>query len=1065
MTPTRIPHAALSLTMAATVAALAAAGSAAAAPAAAQTASPAASATRLVVSPRPGERISGGPVRITVRAGREHRDLRARLNGVAIGTEFRRVGRLLRRLPVSHSHGLRFGTNVLRVEARLNGRTRRATVRFRVLRRRPLVGAGRDTRVAVGVAARLRGSVSPHTRAARMRVRWTVVKAPPGSRVRGRRQTARRGARAATAAATPLPSRGTSLSAGFTPDVLGRYVVRMTVEHPSGTVSDTVAIDSVPRSATILLDTAVDGPDPAGATTPGAPGDAAQRSGIRVGTTVYRAPWMQVRDGVGFASGNAGGIQYRSAWQVLVLDRRTLALVSNRTYGICGGSYVCAAAANGQLQRADLAGDLNAAGIGRLVIVASHPTRTLSQGRGVWAAPASFKIPNEVLPAIGFPDSSDPLWDRLPSAYDGTVAGVGVPTMRPGGARLSFAPGGRARMWGYLSAGDTGYYGFVPGARVKFDTRAATACDAAAGGSCTITQSVGDKTLSGRLPNGWSGYVVTVYDRWTLALKGTRTFAAGQADGGASARAMADYLAGVRDSVVSVTSLYTPGKAVMTHPTASAADWKRLAQAVASVGGTRHRFNTAAANAKVDYSLIGWAGAGEGGGTEIATPGARLRGVLVPDAHSLMTPANVSADGPPAERLQQLIVRNPVTRWPLDGQPGPRAALAWLGGQVPQLGPHPRSAYWLKGTTLDTEHVREQLKGLRMPANAGFGAEDFDTARRQLLQELLWVGNVRSYLGQLSQPYLTTIQQAFPASTTLADRLETELNVAREEAEFSADWFELVESLLSFAGGFEGALAKEAAHIANFVLETATAAMEASRFGYESSFDGSAEIDDDRRLKADELAEALTRRAQQSISALERMGNAIVSDPTKLKEVGRYGGCTDCADGYEEYGLVQADVTESVELASLSLERVLYGQLVTRSFPVWDTGLARDPRPYERFLCNGGYALNSPFDGAPELASAKSLEELDPTGAATRWRTSIMVTRHQYVYGWPSEQVLHRMFDPVDLLDPDGGGLAMTPRDVMRERQVVYEPGVSCWWTYPYRTEGGVVEDRPEPQG
>jgi hypothetical protein len=138
-------------------------------------------------------------------------------------------------------------------------------------------------------------------------------------------------------------------------------------------------------------------------------------------------------------------------------------------------------------------------------------------------------------------------------------------------------------------------------------------------------------------------------------------------------------------------------------------------------------------------------------------------------------------------------------------------------------------------------------------------------------------------------------------------------------------------------------------------------------------------------------------------------------------------------------------VTQAKQLASLGLERALYGQLMTRSFPVWDTGLARDPRPGSNFACGDS---DSPFDGSPALAAAKSLEELDPQRTVTRWRTSVAVTRNDSTYSWPSETVLHRMFDPVNLLDLDAGGLGMTPQDVYRERENIYEPGPVCWWSY-----------------
>ncbi len=93
------------------------------------------------------------------------------------------------------------------------------------------------------------------------------------------------------------------------------------------------------------------------------------------------------------------------------------------------------------------------------------------------------------------------------------------------------------------------------------------------------------------------------------------------------------------------------------------------AAAIASIGGTLDGFNSAITTSGSGYALIGWAGAGAGSGVETSGANARLRGALAPDAASLMKPANVSADGPPAEKLQQLLVQAPSTGWRYDADP------------------------------------------------------------------------------------------------------------------------------------------------------------------------------------------------------------------------------------------------------------------------------------------------------------------------------------------------------------------------------------------------------------
>ena len=147
----------------------------------------AAASASVVVKPKPGQEITHHPVRFVVRAGPEAEDLKARLNGVRIGRDFLVTRRGRRVLSISNSHGLRHGSNVLKVVARTHRGTvvRRSTVRFTVAHKRPLAGAGRDRRIARGDRIKLKGGVVEHPDGPRGdRVRWTVVRAPRGSRLR-----------------------------------------------------------------------------------------------------------------------------------------------------------------------------------------------------------------------------------------------------------------------------------------------------------------------------------------------------------------------------------------------------------------------------------------------------------------------------------------------------------------------------------------------------------------------------------------------------------------------------------------------------------------------------------------------------------------------------------------------------------------------------------------------------------------------------------------------------------------------------------------------------------------
>jgi hypothetical protein len=144
----------------------------------------------VVVSPRAGRIVRSHHVGLRVRSRGLSGVLWARLNGVQIADDFGRPRRGVRAVRVSVSHGLRRGRNVLRVRVRRRGQVpARATVRFFVRTKRPLVGAGRHGRIVIGSRTRLYGQVKHAKsrgvrRAARSKVRWKLVRAPRRSGIR-----------------------------------------------------------------------------------------------------------------------------------------------------------------------------------------------------------------------------------------------------------------------------------------------------------------------------------------------------------------------------------------------------------------------------------------------------------------------------------------------------------------------------------------------------------------------------------------------------------------------------------------------------------------------------------------------------------------------------------------------------------------------------------------------------------------------------------------------------------------------------------------------------------------
>ena len=110
----------------------------------------------------------------------------------------------------------------------------RATVRFFVRGKGPLIGAGRDRRVVVGSDVGLYGQAKG-VGAAPSNLRWKLVAAPAplSSPPRARRRPAE-----ITSPDGP--------TAGLRPTTLGSYVVRLTHGSGKSATSDRVKLDAVP---------------------------------------------------------------------------------------------------------------------------------------------------------------------------------------------------------------------------------------------------------------------------------------------------------------------------------------------------------------------------------------------------------------------------------------------------------------------------------------------------------------------------------------------------------------------------------------------------------------------------------------------------------------------------------------------------------------------------------------------------------------------------------------------------------------------------------------------------
>lgn len=1003
-------------------------------------------ATRLVVSPKPGQAIGGDRVRIVVRAGAEGESLKARLNGVPIGKRFAvRVRERRRVLEASPADGLRRGRNVLRVWVAERGGYRPATVRFEVAHRRPLASAGIDRRVVAGRRFEVQGLLRLHrSDAGRKRLRWEVVKAPARSALS---RSLRTGAKA-SAKPSALSGRRT-LTPTLRPDVRGRYKIRLTAISGNGASSDTATLYAVPANPLVLLDTSV----PATASEP--------RPGIQVGGDVLRAPYLRTAGKQGSYSGDADGIEYAAIWQVLAYDRVTMALKWNRTYGICNREasvYPCTADEGGNPKAADLGAELSALGPQSLVVAVSHPSGG-APGLG-WAAPAAFGYLAS-LKEIGLPTPADAeLAPQIAAAKAGEMAAVGVPGLAEGEAKF-IVGGGRTGLRGYLTPDSNApkRYFYLPGAREPFDSRFAGSCNAQ---GCTVAQKVGETVVNGTVGAGQAGFLVSGFDRHTLAPVEHQTFttASGVNEGSVSlgsaeTEKMAAYLQSLasRELLVFVTSVHGPSQsgAVFFTPGTPAGAWGRLTEAIAAIGGTREGFNSAATTAGSDYTLVGYAQLEEGAGDEIAGAAARLRGALVPSARSQFEPhAVTSGDAAPAELLIQILLRAPQpSAWPLQGNTEAQAAIAAIGAQSKQLGPNPRAAYWTQLTSPELAALAlEEVERSRRPPNATFGAKAFGKAKEALETEIGYVKTTRTYMKELAQPASQAGKIGWQEAGLISAELTERLKQLKEEGQAKAEYLAIVEELLEIVS--LGADVKEWAKTAKFLAGAAIAA-EVGQTIWAGDYSGAAKTPG-VTVQALQLGKQLRLQAEANEATFARMGDVIVSDWTKLREVGAYGGCNPSGGcgAYEELG--HDEESEEVAAAAMkrSFDREIYERLVPLAFPIWNTGLTTNQEaavPPGEFECSD---VSRPFEGAPQAAYHRSLWQYDPVTGAKTWRVYLSVARSERTYGWAPEPMLKRMFEPVPVANSNAeeGGLGIDSGHFMRQGLKIseYVSGWVCEW-------------------
>jgi hypothetical protein len=786
-----------------------------------------------------------------------------------------------------------------------------------------------------------------------------------------------------------------ALDARFQAKVLGQYALRLTVGRGNHTVSSPVKLEAVPGTPMVPINTHAGDPN---------------HPAITIGANLYHPLTTGMPDwGVAF---------------VLVLKRSDLSKVDEATFSLkTWAEAVPRWIADHQLNNGHHEGDL--------VIVSIWPGRHDAASSNPFAFIGADLLDHSA----------------QPNAF---YSAIGVPGMHAGDADEGYlpatAPQASVGMRGYLSPDQHLDYGYIPSTEIILHYGASDRCASAP--NCQ-TQT--------------SGFWVRVFDPYTFRPINSRLFYTGANPAPFAQRAEADSMAEELDAIppgdlVTVESFSSRSadgaypRPVWDHLTRS--NMEKLALAIAHVGGTRNGFNRAAGMVPAAesrgavYTLVGWAGAGEGEGAESAAgvngvgDTARLDLVLRPDHHSLLRPAEVTTNGEGPSALSELVLDRGKEKWPLTNDPGAMRAFAYLGSQDERLGSDPRSAYWIQNLNQSaTTAIIDKLDHVAYPASSDFTKEQFETARAELIEELGWVGKVRAYLTDLSSPFSDNALSSWVTAQTVADEIYESVKPPDDETAMS--WIEFVKIILHLADPVTHDISGHVADLLDFGV-----------WAYGASTSG-VPTGGEFRVKANKLGKELADRAEKAKLTYERVGDAIVSDYATLKELGTHAGCNprdkECPP---QWAFTTADQVRASVDVYRATEALAYEKLVPLAYRVYaldpPAQLFKPPIYQEQYKCGGRFGPH-PFSNVPTKASATLLQVFDPSGVETNQYQLYALGKPVFLAcGYvtpPPNEILDRMFDPVsDSGDPDVGGLGISQAQFLAGQEHTMYRGENTRW-------------------
>lgn len=253
------------------------------------------------------------------------------------------------------------------------------------------------------------------------------------------------------------------------------------------------------------------------------------------------------------------------------------------------------------------------------------------------------------------------------------------------------------------------------------------------------------------------------------------------------------------------------------------------------------------------------------------------------------------------------------------------------------------------GRTFD--NAADDIKDASFAAGNGFTQADFDWAKRELLLELRWLGQVNNYIGKLSKPF------AFQGSTltTWAKLGEIVASVKAVGGVPDDNTTEAtIGNVVKHLGGFGPLIFPGSAIVIGSIAAIYGAAADIAALNKQG-----APSDDEFKTRADRLQGDLVARLVSTQDTLAEMTKVIAADYEKLKTVGTFGGCVATDEGCpREWQFTEPDRRSATRVLQASIESSAYQSLVPAKFTAFKLPLSPN-RDGKKFQCTGTSAFGS----------------------------------------------------------------------------------------------------------